>query len=147
MRFVTVVPIALLLTGAVVLALRASQPLAAPPSQPTGAAAHRESPLACNVTALTPEERKRHFDEVSPKLRMLRSGVRELPDGYEIEFPADAATYRLLTEWAAGERLCCPFFDIDVRSPREGGPLRLRLTGREGVKRFIEVDGADWVKQ
>jgi len=147
MRAVTVVPIALLLFGAVLLTPRVSRLLAAPRSQDADASANRESPLACNVTALTPEERKRHFDELGPKLRELRMGVRELADGYELEFPADTATYRLLTEWAAGERVCCPFFDVDVRSPREGGPVRLRLTGRKGVKQFIEVDGADWVKK
>jgi len=36
--------------------------------------------------------------------------------------------------------LCCPFFDIDLRVEKEGGPLWLRLTGREGVKQFIKAD-------
>jgi hypothetical protein len=105
-----------------------------------------ESPLACNVSALASGERKRHFDELGPKLRSLKKGVRELADGYEFEFPSDLETYRLVTEWAAGERACCPFFDVEVRSVREGGPVFLRLTGREGVKKFIEVDGAAWLE-
>ena len=106
-----------------------------------------ESPFACDTQALTPELRKRHFDELGPALRALRKGVRELPDGYEFQFPSDQKTYEMLTEWAHQESLCCPFFDINVRLDREGGPLWLRLTGREGTKDFIKVDGAKWIKQ
>jgi hypothetical protein len=107
----------------------------------------RESPFACDTSALTPEQRKRHFDELGPALRALRQGVRELPDGYEFQFPSDEKTYGMLTEWVHQESLCCPFFDINVRLEREGGPLWLRLTGREGTKDFIKVDGAKWIKQ
>jgi hypothetical protein len=105
-----------------------------------------ESPFACNRLALTPEQRKRHFDELGPALRSLRTGARELPDGYEFKFRSDMQTYQLLAEWTAGERLCCPFFDIDLRSEREGGPVWLRLTGRDGVKPFIAADFVKWPK-
>ena len=106
--------------------------------------ANSESPFACNRLALNAEQRKRHFDELSPALRSLKTGARELPDGFEFKFPADMETYQLLAEWTAGERVCCPFFDIDLRSEREGGPLWLRLTGRDGVKQFIQADFAKW---
>jgi hypothetical protein len=110
-------------------------------------AAKHESPFACDRAALTPEKRKRHFDELGPALRSLRKSTHELADGFEFEFPADAATYQLLAEWVGGERLCCPFFDIDLRVVREGGAFWLRLTGREGVKQFIKVDFAPWFQQ
>jgi hypothetical protein len=110
-------------------------------------AAKAESPLACAPSALSPAERTRHFDELGPKLRSIRKSVRELPDGFAFEYPGDSATYRLVTEWAAGERVCCPFFDIDVRSEREGGPVWVRVTGREGVKNFIQTEGAEWVRK
>jgi hypothetical protein len=109
-------------------------------------ATKHESPFACDRLALTPEIRKRHFDVVGPKLRTLRTGVRELPDGYEFAFPSDQATFDLLAEWVSQERLCCPFFDIGIRLESEGGPLWLRLTGRPGTKDFIKVDGAKWIK-
>jgi hypothetical protein len=108
--------------------------------------AKHESPFACDRLALTPEIRKRHFDVVGPKLRSLRTGVRELPDGYEFAFSSDQATFDLLAEWVIQERLCCPFFDIGIRLESEGGPLWLRLTGRPGTKDFIKVDGAKWIK-
>ena len=106
-----------------------------------------ESPFACNRLALTPEQRKRHFDELSPKLLSLKKSVRELPNGYEFEFLADPKTVQLVAEWAVGERACCPFFDIDMRLEREGGSLWLGVTGREGVKQFIQADGAAWIRK
>ena len=106
-----------------------------------------ESPFVCNRSALTPEQRKRHFDELSPKLLLLKKSVRELPNGYEFEFAADPKTVLLVAEWAVGERACCPFFDINMRLEREGGSLWLGVTGREGVKQFIQADGAAWVRK
>jgi len=70
---------------------------------------------------------------------------RELPDGYEFQFPSDSPTVMLIVEWAAGEHLCCPFFDIDLRQERGKGAFWLRLTGRSGVKAFIEADFSTWM--
>lgn len=110
-----------------------------------GSPVERESPFACNVQALTPQERHRHFEELGPALRARKTGVRELPDGYEFEFPTDAEIFRLLSEWTFQERLCCPFFDLAMVLDREGGPLHLRLTGRPGTKQFIEEDAKPWL--
>jgi hypothetical protein len=106
-----------------------------------------ESPIACNRLALTPEQRKRHFDELGPAVREKITSVRELADGFELEFPTDMATFELVAEWLSGERVCCPFLDIELRSQREGGPLRLALTGRQGVKEFLQAEGAGWIKR
>jgi len=91
--------------------------------------------------------RRRHFEELGPALRALRIDVRELPDGYELKFPSDKKTLATLNEWVEQERLCCPFFDIDVRLERERGPAWLRLTGRPGTKEFIHADAADWIRK
>jgi hypothetical protein len=116
------------------------------PERPAAAPAASDAPpLACNRSALTESERKRHFDELGPALRKLKKSHRELSDGYEFEFPSDPATVRLVADWAAGEAACCPFFEIAMRLERKGGPLWLRLTGGPGVKHFIEVDGAAWL--
>jgi hypothetical protein len=109
------------------------QPPAAHTGSSPSAKTKKGSPFYCNRLALTPQLRKRHFEELGPKLRSLRKSVRELKNGYEFEFPGDSATYQLLTEWA-------------IQEP-EGGPLWLRLSGREGTKEFIKVDGASWVAQ
>ena len=135
----------------ILLALLLTTVLAAP--EPAGAqgnsvdARRPQSPFACNRLALSPEQRKRHFDELGPKLVSLKKNVRELSNGYEFELPGDASTLQLVAEWAIGEHACCPFFDINIRLEREGGSLWLALTGREGVKQFIEADGASWIRK
>src|SRR5437667_4427838 len=110
-----------------------------------GQAISQASPFACDRSALTPADRKRHFDELGPALRGMVKNIRELRDGYEFQFPADPATFRLVAEWAAGEYLCCPFFDIDLRQEREKGAFWMRLSGRSGVKQFIEADLRTWM--
>jgi hypothetical protein len=105
-----------------------------------------ESPFFCNVKALSAAARTRHFDELGPMLRSLRLAVRELPNGYAFRFPADPATVALVAEWVAGERACCPFFDIAMTFDREGGPFWVTLTGRPGTKEFITADAPGWIK-
>jgi hypothetical protein len=124
--------------GAICLA--ASNSSTAQDQAPSLSQTEQVSPFACNAFALSPEVRKRHFEELGPALLKLTKSTRELPDGYEFELPADNKTYQLLTEWAFQERLCCPFFEIGLRLDRENGPLWLRLTGRPGTKEFIKME-------
>lgn len=140
----TIIPLLIMSAGFLVATLSDLQPQSTSSGPLTP---RRASPFFCNHLALTPAERKRHFEELGPKLRSLRKNVRELDDGYEFEFPGDATTYQLLTEWAIQERLCCPFFEISLRLDPESGPLWLRLTGRPGTKEFIKVDAPSWIKQ
>ena len=106
-----------------------------------------EGPFACDRLALDAEARRRHFEELGPALQALKESVRELPNGYEFRFPSDPKTIAMVVEWATGERLCCPFFDIELRMERERGPIWMRLTGRKGAKKFIKADAAAWIKQ
>ncbi len=112
-----------------------------------GAASTHQSPFACDRSALNAEQRKRHFDELGPQLRALVLQARELPEGYEFRFPGGRSTFELIAEWTAGEHLCCPFFDIDLRLDREGGSTWIRLTGRPGTKEFIRSDFRRWFRQ
>jgi hypothetical protein len=107
----------------------------------------KDSPFVCDRLALTPEIRTRHFEVLGPALRSARLAVRELPDGYEFKFPSDPKTLAMLEEWIGQERLCCPFFDIDLRLERENGPVWMRLTGRPGTKDFIRADAGPWIQQ
>ncbi len=116
-------------------------------SRPAATSAKQNSPFACDRLALTPAQRKRHFDELGPTLRSMKKSIRELDNGYEFQFAPDLATVQLVAEWAAGERLCCPFFNIELRMESEGGPTWLRLTGRKGTKEFIQADAAAWIKK
>jgi hypothetical protein len=115
--------------------------------KPAATAKRQESPFACDRLALTSAQRKRHFDELTPQVHAMVKSARELPNGYEFEFAPDSASIGKIAEWVAGERLCCPFFDFDIRVERERGPVWLRLTGREGTKELIRADLRNWIKQ
>lgn len=105
-----------------------------------------ETGFYCDRLAIKPEQRARKA-ELGATLRSSVRHTRELQDGFEFEFDPDPATFQSAAEWAAMERSCCPFFDIDLRLEREGGPFFFRLTGREGVKQFIKNDfGRDWFR-
>jgi len=103
------------------------------------------SRLLCERAALTPEARATHFGELVPRLRSLINEVRELSDGYAFRCPADRETVRLVAEWAAGERLCCPFFEIGIRLEADHGPLWLTLTASNGAKDVIRAELPEWI--
>jgi len=104
-----------------------------------------DSPFYCDMSMLSAAERA-HKDEIGGRLAAVRLGVKELSNGYEFRFPGDPATLAQLTDWITTERLCCPFFDFDVRLGSERGPIALRLTGRKGTKAFIKADFGRWLK-
>jgi len=109
-------------------------------------AAGSASVFACNRLALDPDARHRHFDVLGPALRAAHIRERELSDGYEFEFPSDPSTVRIVSDWAQGESLCCPFFDIVLRFDHDRGGFWLRLTGGNGVRQFVRTDFASWFK-
>jgi hypothetical protein len=100
------------------------------------------SPFVCDMTALGPAQREQHI-VTSGQLFQAVQEVRELPDGYAFRLPNDSATLLKAAEFVAGERLCCPFFGFVLELEPEGGPLWLRLTGRDGVKPFIQAEIGD----
>jgi hypothetical protein len=137
------------LAAAVAASLLAStQSLAATPEPiSSGGPQGQGSPFACIASALSPAERKQHFEEYGPRLRASLKEIRELPNGYEFAFHTDRDTYQVLSTWMFQERLCCPFFDLELRIDREGGSTWLSLTGRDGVKDFIQAEFEPWFKK
>ena len=96
-----------------------------------------ESPIACNVTPFSPTQRER-WQELGKNWRTSVHEIRELPDGYALRIPTDAASVMAAAEWMTLDRLCCPFLTFTLEIGREGGAVWLRLTGREGVKSFMQ---------
>jgi hypothetical protein len=94
------------------------------------------------MSAIEPGARAGHV-EAGKRLFRAASEIRELPDGYAFRLAADAGTLVTAAEFVSLERLCCPFLGFALEVEPEGGPVWLRLTGREGVKAFIreEVSG------
>jgi hypothetical protein len=101
--------------------------------------------FACDMTALSSEQRSRHH-ELGNHLRTTLNSVHELSDGYEFEFPLDATTYAALAEITLLEHACCPFFAISIRLEPDKR-LFWHLTGAEGIKAFIKAEFAHWFPQ
>lgn len=93
-----------------------------------------EIPIACSLT--TPELRARE-QAIQREVLGGLAEVRELPDGYALRFPGDAAWLATLAEFIRFERECCPFFTFELRCEPRQGPLWLQLRGPEGVKGFV----------
>ena len=99
----------------------------------------KESPLACDMSAIGPGLRGRHVANAGELFRAVEQ-IRELPGGYAFRLPADADTLLKAAEFISLERLCCPFLGFALEVEPEGGAVWLRLTGREGVKAFIQEE-------
>jgi hypothetical protein len=104
--------------------------------------ARKESPLACDMSVIEPDQREQHIATARQVFRAV-TDIQELPDGYCFRLPNEPDTLLKAAEFISLERLCCPFLGFVVEVEPEGGPVWLRLTGREGVKAFIreEVSG------
>jgi hypothetical protein len=96
----------------------------------------KESPFACDMTAIAPDQRGAHLATIESLFRSVEQ-MSELPNGYNFHLPNDSETLRRAAEFIALERLCCPFFAFALEVESEAGAIYLRLTGREGVKPFI----------
>lgn len=106
----------------------------------------RESPFACDMTAIELDKRAGHV-AVMKELFSLVEHREELKDGYSLRFPNSAHVWMMAAEFVSLERLCCPFFDFRLEVEREGGAIRLTLTGREGVKPFILAEIGEHLSQ
>ena len=98
-----------------------------------------QSPIACQLNALTAEERKRRAELFSALSRGVQE-LQELPDGYAIRFAPDAETWMRLAEFITLEKQCCPFMAFSLGAEEEIGPMWLRITGREGTKGFLAAE-------
>ncbi len=97
------------------------------------------TPLACQLGAFNAEQQER-YQTIKPQLREAIEGFRELPDGYAMRFPMETSLVMMLAEFITLERLCCSFFNFELEVEAEDGPLWLRLTGRPGVKEFLQSE-------
>lgn len=100
---------------------------------------HQSAALACDMSAMTPEQRKRHT-ELYRILRRIVRKVEELPDGFELGFARADLICIDLAEFITLEQRCCPFIHFSLDLAADGGPIHLRMTGREGVKDVIREE-------
>jgi hypothetical protein len=88
--------------------------------------------------AMGAEQRAGHAELARQLLRASVQEIRELPDGYAFRFPAELC--RNVAEFVALERLGCPTCTFVLEIEHDGGPIWLRITGREGVKQFLQTE-------
>ncbi len=101
-----------------------------------------ESPFACDMTAIPPERRDKHFATIGTLFRSVES-LRELPNGYAFCLSNEPDVLVTAAQFISLERFCCPFFEFSLQVEREGGAVWLALSGREGVKPFIMAEIGD----
>ena len=98
-----------------------------------------ETPIACNLKALTPAERARQ-SALSRKLKAATVEKTELASGLSFKLSLAQMPLREVAEWIEDERKCCPFLDFQLSVECDGGAVHLSLTGGPGVKEFLLSD-------
>ncbi len=96
--------------------------------------------FVCDLSVMNEEQRARHVKLAQEVLSQDRQEVQELPNGYAYRFAAESAMLIKVAEFISSERLCCPFFNFALEVTADGGPMWLRITGREGVKQFMQAE-------
>lgn len=99
----------------------------------------KEIPVACCHTVFTKEQRV-EYKSIWGELETRRFAIVELENGYQYQFPGDAETLRLISEWVSMERKCCPFLTFSVIASHVDEPILLQLTGNEEAKAFLRSD-------
>jgi hypothetical protein len=96
-------------------------------------------PIACDMTAFTPDERRR-YDALRARVTAAFEDVAELSNGYRVRL-GSATVAGEVAEWMTLEQRCCPFIELTLQM-KEGGTVWLELTGRPGVKEVLASEFA-----
>ncbi len=95
-------------------------------------------PLSCDLSALSPAQRRRHSELIRFVLSEPLS-VKELAEGYEFSFKNEAEVFLKLAEWVVLERVCCSFLSFSLIFDRGHGPLRVGIIGPAGTKDVLKA--------
>lgn len=94
-------------------------------------------PIACDPSAIQDDERDVH-EHVATAVFESVTDLRELSDGYAFRLPTETDIVQHAGAFVSRERLCCPFFQFTLDVTPNQGPVWLKLSGRSGVKQYIE---------
>lgn len=94
------------------------------------------APIACDLSALDPQQRARHA-ALWQQTKALASAPVRTSHGVAFHFDPDAELAHDLIELATFERRCCPFLRITVMFEPEDGPLTLELSGNHDIHTFL----------
>ncbi len=95
-------------------------------------------PIACNLKALTPEQRKQ-LGQIGQHVISAISTSRELNDGYAFRIEPAKASIVDVAQWLDVWRRCCPFYEFQIDFYAADRTVWLSVKGRPGVKEYLPV--------
>ncbi|TGK42449.1 hypothetical protein [Leptospira andrefontaineae] len=93
----------------------------------------KETPIACDLTVFTNEERRSHISH-SEKVLDRAKGFLETEEGLELYFDHSLSAEEL-TEWFSKEHQCCPFLEFKLEKNQNGHMIQIS-SSKEGVNFF-----------
>ncbi len=100
-----------------------------------GAGAERA--LSCKLTSPEMQLRK---TTVIASLKKQVIEKKELTNGYSYKFKGTDSVINELADFVKTERLCCDFFDFELKIAGDASSAWLTVTGPKGVKNFIVTE-------
>ena len=91
----------------------------------------KESPIACDMSAIEPGLRAEHIATGGRVFRAAEE-IRELADGYAFRLPGESDVLLKAAEFISLERLCCPFLGFAIGVEPEGAPCGSGSRGAKG---------------
>jgi len=95
---------------------------------------NNEIPLACTLSETEQVTRSVEVEDLFKDIQQ----VKELADGYALQFPGTDTWANDLLQFVTFERACCEFFTFSLVFEPKQGPIWLHIRGPEGVKTIIE---------
>lgn len=92
-------------------------------------------PLACSLTGAELAARGREVAGLFERA----TRVRELRDGYALEFAGGDEMAREVLDFVLAERACCPFFSFTLRSHAPHSVIWLEVRGRGEAKEIVRA--------
>ena len=96
-------------------------------------------PIACNLKALTSEQRKQ-LEQLGAHVISAITASRELSDGYAFRVDPQRASLMDVAQWLDVWRRCCPFYEFQIDFHAADANIWLLVKGRPGVKEYIPLD-------
>lgn len=96
---------------------------------------HPNPPIACNMAALTDDQRERRATLVR-RLTEAKPMVSELSEGYLLRFENQPWIEDVIRELMPLEETCCPFLLLEF-TRLDPGVCEFRVNGPKGAKEVI----------
>ena len=98
-----------------------------------------DPPIACNLKALTAQQRKQ-LDQIGERVISAITSSRELNDGYAFRVDPAKASLMDVTRWLDLWRRCCPFYEFRIDFHAADATVWLSVEGCPGAREYIPVD-------